>query len=94
MKKMYEELETSDELKAKGYQRIKRRFQPSPDEMTVENCWAETTISLNPDVLEYFDSDSEKINAVLRREMEKSKMVDKLLEDADLVDRLREKLVA
>ena len=94
MKKMYEELETSDELKAKGYQRIKRKFRPKKDEVTLKDCWVKSEISLNPDVLEFYDSDSEKINAVLRDVMEKKKLSEELLADTEFVRRLREKLAA
>lgn len=94
MKKMYEELETSDELKAKGYQRIKRKFRPKKGEMTLKDCWVKSEISLNPDVLEFYDSDSEKINAVLRDVMEKKKLSEELLADTEFVRRLREKLAA
>lgn len=94
MKKMYEELETSDELKARGLQRIKRKFQPKKGEITLKDCWVKTTLSLNPDVLEFYESNSEKINSILREAMEKKKLGDELLEDAEFVSRLREKLAA
>jgi len=87
-------LETSEQEKAHGLRRIKRRHFTQPGETTIENCWEETTIALNPDVLEFFGANSEKINAVLRREMEKSTMLEKLLEDSEFVERLREKLAA
>jgi uncharacterized protein (DUF4415 family) len=91
---MYEELETSDELKARGLQRIKRKFQPKKGEMTLKDCWVKAELSLNPDVLEFYESNSDMINAVLREAMEKKKLSDALLEDADFVGRLREKLAA
>ena len=94
MKKMYEELETSDELKARGLRRIKRRFQPKSGEMTLKDCFVTIELSLDAEVLQFFDSNSEKINAVLRKEMEKKKLSDELLEDRQFVSKLREKLAA
>ena len=93
-KKMYEELETSEELKARGLRRIKRRFQPKKGEITLKDCFVTIELSLDAEVLEFFESDSEKINAVLRKEMEKRKLSDELLEDKDFVSRLKEKLAA
>jgi len=94
MKKTYEELETSDELKARGLRRIKRNFRPKKGEMTLKDCWVEISLSLDAEVLQFFESDSEKINAVLRKEMEKRKLSSELLEDTEFVSRLREKLAA
>jgi len=91
---MYEELETSEELKARGLRRIKRRFQPKKGEITLKDCFVTIELSLDAEVLEFFESDSEKINAVLRKEMEKRKLSDELLEDKDFVSRLKEKLAA
>src|SRR5215213_11543202 len=93
-KKMYEELETSEELKARGLRRIKRRFQPKKGEITLKDCFVTIELSLDAEVLEFFESDSEKINAVLRKEMEKRKLSDELLEDKDFVSRLKKKLAA
>lgn len=94
MKKTYEELETSDELKARGLRRIKRKFQPKPGEMTLKDCFVTTELSLDAEVLEFYESNSEKINSVLRKEMEKRKLSDELLNDNEFVSRLREKLAA
>ena len=89
-----EYLETTGEEKAHGLRRIKRRHNTMPGEMTLKDCWVKTTLSLNPDVLEFYDSSSEKINATLREAMEKKKLSDELLEDTEFVSRLREKLAA
>ncbi|MGH9949021.1 MAG: hypothetical protein ACRD6X_17760 [Pyrinomonadaceae bacterium] len=91
---MYEEIETNEELKARGFQRIRRKFRPKKGEMTLKDCWVKTEIEINPDVLDYYESNSEKINAVLREAMEKKKLTDGLLEDTEFVNRLREKLAA
>ncbi len=69
-----EYLETSDEILAEGLRRIKRRHVTKPGEMTLKDCWVEITLSLDVEVLKFFESDSEKINAVLRKEMEKRKL--------------------
>lgn len=87
-------LETSDDEKAHDLIRIKRRHITKPGEMTFKYCFVEITLSLDAEVLEFFDSDSEKINVVLRKEMEKRKLSEELLEDREFVSRLREKLAA
>ncbi len=89
-----ERMETSDEEKAHGLLRIKRRHITKPGEMTLKDCFVEITLSLDAEVLEFFDSDSAKINVVLRKEMEKRRLSDELLEDREFVSRLREKLAA
>ena len=91
---MYEEVETSEELKSHGLRRIKRKFQPKPGEMTLKDCFVTIELSLDAEVLQFFESNSEKINAVLRKEMEKKKLSDELLEDTQFVNKLREKLAA
>lgn len=94
MKKTYEELETSDELKARGYKRIKRKFQPKFGEMTLKDCFVTIELSLDAEVLKFYDKDSAKINAVLRKAMEKTKLREELLNDTEFVKRLKEKLAA
>lgn len=89
-----EYLETSDEILAKGLRRIKRRHITKPGEMTLKDCWVEITLSLDAEVLRFFESDSEKINAVLRKEMDKRKLSKELLEDSEFVSKLKEKLAA
>ncbi len=87
-------LETGKEEKAHGLRRIKRRHITKPGEMTFKDCFVEVSLSLDAEVLQFFESDSEKINAVLRKEMEKRKLSNELLEDTEFVSRLREKLAA
>ncbi len=87
-------LETSNEAKAHGLRRIKRRHITKPGEMTLKDCWVEITLSLDAEVLKFFESDSEKINAVLRKEMEKRILSKELLEDTEFVSKLKEKLAA
>ena len=94
MKKTYEELETSDELKARGLQRIKRKFQPKKGEMTLKDCFVTIELSLDAEVLKFFNSNSDRINAVLRKELEKRKLSEELLEDTQFVSKLKEKLAA
>jgi uncharacterized protein (DUF4415 family) len=89
-----EYLETSEEEKAHGLRRIKRRHVTKPGEMTLKDCFVEISLSLDAEVLQFFESDSEKINAILRKEMEKRKLSNELLEDKEFVSRLREKLAA
>lgn len=80
MKKIYEELETNDELKARGLRRIKRRFQPKKGEMTLRNCQVITTIKIDADVYNFLESKSETggeesiekvLNSILRERFEK-----------------------
>jgi uncharacterized protein (DUF4415 family) len=89
-----EYLETSEEEKARGLRRIKRRHITKPGEMTLKDCFVTIELSLDAEVLQFFESDSEKINAVLRKEMEKRKLSDELLNDKEFVSRLKEKLAA
>lgn len=89
-----EYLETTEEEKAHGLRRIKRRHFTKPGEMTLKDCFVTIELSLDAEVLQFFDSNSEKINAVLRKEMEKRKLSDELLEDTQFVNKLREKLAA
>jgi uncharacterized protein (DUF4415 family) len=87
-------LETTDEEKAKGLRRIKRRHFTKPDEMTLAKCFLDISLSLDAEVLQYFDSDSAKINEVLREVMMKRKLSEQLLNDSVFVSRLKEKLAA
>ncbi|CAN5409072.1 hypothetical protein BH20ACI1_BH20ACI1_10670 [soil metagenome] len=88
-------METPKEAKAMGLRRISREERPQvPKGMTLKDCWVEITLSLDAEVLKFFESDSEKINAVLRKEMEKRILSDELLEDSEFVSKLKEKLAA
>ena len=44
--------------------------------MTLKDCFVTIELSLDAEVLQFFESDSEKINTVLRKEMEKRKLSD------------------
>ncbi len=87
-------LETTDEEKMKGLRRIKRRHFTKPGEMTLAKCFVDISLTLDAEVLQYFDSDSEKINEVLREVMLHRKLSEQLLNDSVFVSRLREKLAA
>jgi len=88
-------MKTPKEAKAMGLRRISREERPQvPKGMTLKDCWVEISLSLDAEVLQFFESDSEKINAILRKEMEKRKLSNELLEDKEFVNRLREKLAA
>ncbi len=88
-------MKTPKEAKAMGLRRISREERPPvPKGMTLKDCWVEISLSLDAEVLQFFESDSEKINAILRKEMEKRKLSNELLEDQEFVSRLREKLAA
>jgi uncharacterized protein (DUF4415 family) len=96
MKKIYEDsdIETTEEEKAHGLRRIKRTFRPKKGEMTLANCFVDISLSLDAEVLQYFDSDSKKINDVLREVMQKRKLSEELLNDSTFVRKLKEKLAA
>jgi len=88
-------LKTPKEAKALGLRRISREERPPvPKGMTLKDCFVTIELSLDAEILQFFDSSSEKINAVLRKEMEKKKLSDELLEDMQFVNKLREKLAA
>lgn len=88
-------MKTPKEAKAMGLRRISREERPPvPKGMTLKDCWVEISLSLDAKVLQFFESDSEKINAILRKEMEKRKLSNELLEDQEFVSRLRGKLAA
>ncbi len=89
-----EYLETTEEEKANGLRRIKRRHFTKPSEMTLAKCFVDISLSLDAEVLQYFNSDSEKINEVLREVMLHRKLSEQLLNDSVFVSRLREKLAA
>jgi uncharacterized protein (DUF4415 family) len=89
-----EYLESSEEEKSHGLRRIKRRHITKSGEIGIEDCFVNIELRLDAEVLKFYESDSEKINAVLRKEMEKRKFSDELLNDKDFVRRLKEKLAA
>ena len=79
-KKTYEEIETSDELKARGLQRIKRNFRPKKGEMTIRDCQVIAEIRIDADLYNFLKSESEKsedstveklLNEILREKFEK-----------------------
>lgn len=103
MKKTYEEVETNDELKARGLQRINRRFQPKKGEMTLRDCQVICETRIDADLYNYLEAETEKkgessVNAVLniflREAIERRKMREELLDDKEFVSRLKEKLAA
>ncbi|MGI8884927.1 MAG: hypothetical protein ACR2IA_11870 [Pyrinomonadaceae bacterium] len=79
-KKTYEELETSDELKARGLQRIKRKFRPKKGEMTIRDCQVIAEVHIDADLYNFLKSESEKsenstveklLNQILRERFDK-----------------------
>ena len=89
-----EYLETSKEARAAGLRRIKRRHITKTGEMTLKDCFVEISLTLDAEVLQFFEADSKKINAVLREAMEKKNLSRELLEDKEFVNKLKEKLMA
>lgn len=102
-KKIYEEVETNDELKSRGLQRIKRKFQPKKDEMTIKDCQVISEIRIDADLYDFLRAESEKkgessvdqtLNGLLREAIERNKIREELLNDTEFVSRLKEKLAA
>lgn len=99
-----EYLETSEEARAAGLRRIKRRHIAKPGEVTLKDCKVTLEIVLDADVLSYFEEEAgeenfkAEINAVLREKMEKSlalkKLRRELLDDKEFLQELKEKLAA
>ncbi len=96
MKKIYEELETSDELKAKGLRHIKRNFRPKKGEMTLKDCQVITTVKIDADIYKFLESKSENsgessveklLNTILRERLEKEE-AKKLTEIKEIRSRL------
>jgi hypothetical protein len=103
MKKAYEELETEEDLKARGLRRIKRRFQPKPGETSLIKCQVITEVKIDADLFNYLETESKArdedsinslLNNILREVIEKRKLSEELLNDSVFVSRLREKLAA
>ncbi len=103
MKKAYEELETEEDLKARGLRRIKRRFQPKPGETALIKCQVITDVEIDADLFNYLETESKArdedsinclLNNILREVIEKRKLSEELLNDSVFVSRLREKLAA
>lgn len=92
----YEELETSDELKASGLRRIKRKFQPKKGEMTLKNCQVITEVRIDADLYNFLELKSENIgessiekllNLILREKFEKEE-AEKLAQIKELRSKL------
>lgn len=79
MKKTYEEIETEEELKARGLRRIKRRFQPKPGETASIKCQVITEIKIDVELYNFLRDESDKhnskiedlLNEILREKFEK-----------------------
>ncbi len=80
MKKTYEELETEEELKARGLRRIKRRFQPKPGETASIKCQVIAEVKIDADLFNFLKNESKKhnleienlLNEILREKFEKA----------------------
>jgi hypothetical protein len=108
-KKTYEEIETSDELKARGLQRIKRKFRPKKGETTIRDCQVIAEIRIDADLYKFLEQKSENstienlLNEILREKFEKEEakklseikeLRTKLLNDTEFLQKLKEKLAA
>jgi uncharacterized protein (DUF4415 family) len=89
-----EYLGTSDEFKARGLRRIKRRHYTGPPELLPKDERVQLEVSLDADVAIFFDKDPIRINSALRAAMEERKTAQKLLDDREFVRSLKEKLAA
>jgi hypothetical protein len=97
-----EYLETSEEIKAKGLRRIKRRHFTN-SKITLKDCQVITEVKIAADLLDYLETESKVrnedsinslLNNILRQVIKKRKFSEELLNDSVFVSRLREKLAA
>ncbi|MGI8543791.1 MAG: hypothetical protein ACR2MD_09990 [Aridibacter sp.] len=79
-KKLYEEVETSADLKARGLQRIKRKFRPKKGEMTIRDCQVISEIYIDADLYKFLESEAKKsedssigkvLNEIVREKFDK-----------------------
>ncbi len=99
-------LETSEDARAAGLRRIKRRHLTKSGEVTLKDCKVTVEIEIDADVLEYFKDKAgaanykAQINSVLREQMENASKAEmkrirrELLDDAEFLQELKEKLAA
>ena len=91
-----EYLETSEEEKAHGLRRIKRRHITKPGEITLKDCQVITTVKIDADIYKFLESKSENsgessieklLNAILREKFEKEE-AEKLAEIKEIRSKL------
>ncbi len=87
-------LETSDEARAAGLRRIKRRHFDGPPDMLPKEEKVSIEIPLDAEVADFFGHDLSRINRVLRSAMQKEKIARELLEDESFINGIRKKLAA
>jgi hypothetical protein len=89
-------LETSEELRAEGLRRIKRRHGTKPGEVTLKDCQVIAEIRIDADLYNFLKSESKKsedstveklLNEILREKFEKEE-VRKLSEIKELRTKL------
>lgn len=77
-----EYLKTSEEARAAGLRRIKRRHFTKPGEVTLKNCQVIATVKIDADLYNFLESKSESgdaesiektLNTILRERLEKEK---------------------
>ncbi len=105
-----EYLETSEEARAAGLRRIKRRHFTKLGEVTLKDCQVMTTVKIDADIYNFLESKCEDeasieklLNTILRERFEKEEALklaeireirSKLLNDRDFLQELKEKLTA
>lgn len=107
-----EYLETSEEEKAHGLRRIKRRHIFKPGEVTLKDCQVIAEIRIDAELYKFLESKTENrqdsniekiINEILREKFEQEEsgksaeikdIRSKLLNDAEFLQELKEKLAA
>ena len=87
-------LETSPEALAAGLRRIKRRHYTGPPDLLPQEGRVTLELSLDAEVVTFFERDTNRINRALRSAMERGKTARELLDDADFVEGLKKKLAA
>ncbi len=89
-----EYLETSDEAKAAGLRRIKRRHYTGSLEDLPSESSVKLEVVLDDEVAAYFHRNSNRINSVLRSAMKHEKIARELLDDEEFISGIKEKLAA
>ncbi len=87
-------LDTSDEAKAAGLRRIKRRHYSCPQEMLPSEERVNIEVSLDREVANFVQNDPHRINQILENAMRNVKVARTLLDDTEFIDGIKKKLAA
>lgn len=85
-------LETSEEERAHGLRRIKRRHYTGPPDLLPQEKTVE--VRIDADIVDFFSDDLRRINTTLRSAMVKETVARELLDDSEFIAKMKEKLAA